>query len=55
MLESGLLMRGGYLEQLKVLGMQVQLQKMESVEIPAYTGSFKFNYGMPIDYEEKAE
>ncbi|HAA08659.1 MAG: DUF881 domain-containing protein [Syntrophomonadaceae bacterium] len=55
MLESGLLMRGGYLEQLKVLGMQVQLQKMESVEIPAYTGSFKFTYGMPIDYEEKAE
>lgn len=55
MLESGLLMRGGYLEQLKVLGMQVQLQKMENVEIPAYSGGFKFDYGAPIDYEEKAE
>jgi uncharacterized protein YlxW (UPF0749 family) len=55
MLESGLLMRGGYLEQLKVLGMQIQLQKMENVEIPAYTGSFKFDYGAPVDYEEKAE
>ena len=54
-LESGLLMPGGRLEQLKVLGMPVQIQKLEKVEIPAYTGSFRFNYGAPVDYKEKAE
>jgi len=55
MLESGLLMAGGYLEQLKVLGMQIQLQKSEKVEIPAYTGGIKFEYGAPVEFKEKAE
>lgn len=55
MLESGISMRGGYLDQLKLLGMQVHFQKHEKIEIPAYTGSFKFDYGKPIKYEEKAE
>lgn len=55
MLESGIMMRGGHLEQLKFLGMQVHLQKEENVKIPAYTGRFKFEYGSPIEYKEKAE
>lgn len=55
MLESGIMMRGGHLEQLKFLGMQVHLQKSEKVEIPAYSGSFKFDYGAPIEYKEKAD
>jgi len=54
-LESGLLMPGGRLEQLKVLGMPVQIQKLEKVEIPAYTGSFKFDYALPVEYKEEAE
>jgi len=55
MLESGITMRGGYLDQLKLLGMQVHLQKLEKVEIPAYTGSFKFDYALPVEYKEEAE
>lgn len=55
MLESGISMRGGYLDQLKLLGMQVHLQKHEKVEIPAYTGSIKFDYGVPVEFKEKAE
>lgn len=54
-LESGLNMRGGHLEQLKFLGMQVHLQKNEKVEVPAYSGGFRFDYGVPVEYEEKAE
>lgn len=54
-LESGLLMRGGILDQLKALGMQVHLQKKEKVEIPANTGGFKFEYGAPVEYKEEAE
>ena len=55
MLESGISMRGGHLDQLKLLGMQVHLQKLENIEIPAYTGSFKFEYGEPVEYKEKAD
>lgn len=54
-LESGVLMRGGILDQLKALGMQVHLQKSEEVKIPAYTSGFKFDYGALIEYKEKAE
>lgn len=54
-LESGLLMRGGILDQLKALGMQVHLQKAEKVEVPANTGGFKFDYGAPVEYKEEAE
>ena len=54
-LESGVLMRGGTLDQLKALGMQVHLQKVEKVEIPNYTSSFKFDYGATVEYKEKAE
>ncbi|MBO8159326.1 DUF881 domain-containing protein [Thermosyntropha sp.] len=56
MLESGLMIRGGIVEMLKVGGMQVNIQKMEKISIPAYNGKLKFKYSTPVEYkEEKAE
>ena len=54
-LEIKVLMPGGILNQLKALDMQVHLQKVEKVEIPNYTSSFKFDYGATVEYKEKAE
>lgn len=54
MLESGLTMKGGYLQTLKLLGVQANLQKVENITIPAYSGRMKFSYGSPVQYKEKA-
>ena len=43
-LEKGITMRGGYLEALKFSGIQIQLQKVDQIEIPAYLGPFKYNF-----------
>lgn len=53
-LQSGLLIKGGYLESLKFYGIQTQVQKSKNVEIPAYNGVMKFIYSSPMKYEEKA-
>ncbi|MDD3893830.1 MAG: DUF881 domain-containing protein, partial [Syntrophomonadaceae bacterium] len=55
MLESGLMIKNGYLESLKLLGFPVNIQKADKVEIPAYKGRVKFTYGSPIIQKEKAE
>lgn len=44
MLESGLSIKGGIVEELKYYSLQVQIQKSERVKIPAYSGALKFNY-----------
>lgn len=44
MLESGLSIKGGIVEELKYYSLQVQIQKSEQVKIPAYSGALKFNY-----------
>ncbi len=44
MLESGLSIKGGYLEARRYAGLQITLQQIEDVEIPAYTGPFQFEY-----------
>ncbi|HZK43345.1 MAG TPA: DUF881 domain-containing protein [Syntrophomonadaceae bacterium] len=54
MLESGLNMKGGYLQTLKAL-VQVNLQKSEDINIPAYSGRTKFSYGSPVQFKEKAD
>lgn len=54
MLESGLTMKGGYLQTLKGLDMQINLQKKENIVIPAYSGRMKFTYSSPVQYTEKA-
>ncbi|MGR6836183.1 DUF881 domain-containing protein [Syntrophomonas erecta] len=55
MLESGVNMRGGHLEFLRALGMQVHIQREQNLVINAYSGSLKFNYGVPMEYKEKEE
>lgn len=44
MLESGLTIKGGVAQKLKDYGLQVQIQKLDNVEIPAYTGVVKTKY-----------
>jgi uncharacterized protein YlxW (UPF0749 family) len=54
-LQSGVLIKNGYLESLKVIGIQVQVQKVDDIQIPAYAGVTKFNYSKPVQYKEKAD
>ena len=50
MLESGLSIKGGYIESLKlVYGMEVQMQKSDRLEIPAYKGSLRAKYLSPVE------
>ena len=55
LLESGLSIRGGKLEELKTFGLQTQLVRNDNVDIPAYTGALKFQYAAPIQSKKKAE
>lgn len=54
-LESGMLIKGGYMGSLQVLGIQANIEKAEKLDIPAYSGSMNFSYAIPMKYEEKAE
>jgi uncharacterized protein YlxW (UPF0749 family) len=55
MLESGVLIKNGYLESLKLLGFPVNIQKAEKIDIPAYNGRVKFAFGAPMEQKEKAD
>jgi len=55
MLESGITIKGGWLETLKALGFQTHLQKMENINIPAYSGRVKFSFAKPVQSEKKAK
>lgn len=44
MLESGLTIKGGVAQKLKDYGLQLQIQKDNNVEIPAYSGVVKMKY-----------
>lgn len=55
MLESGLTIKNGYWEALKFSDLQVQMQKVENIEIPAYKGAHTFNFSIPVERKEKAE
>ncbi len=47
LLESGLTIKGGKLDELNSFGLQTQLVRNNNIEIPAYTGSMKFEYTTP--------
>lgn len=47
-LENSLRMRGGVLEALQFWGIQVAVKKQEMVKIPAYKGTFRFEYAKPV-------
>lgn len=47
LLESGLTIKGGKLDELNSFGLQTQLVRNNNIEIPAYTGSIKFEFTTP--------
>lgn len=56
MLQSGMLIKGGYVESvLKPIGLSVQVQKSEKIQIPAYNSVIKFDYSIPVQYKAKAD
>lgn len=55
MLESGMLIKGGYMGSLQVLGINATIAKAEKLDIPAYSGSMNFTYAVPVKYNKKAE
>lgn len=47
-LENGLRMRGGQVELLQVWGMQITIKREDKIKIPAYKGTFKFEFAKPV-------
>jgi len=47
LLESGLSIRGGKLEELKFFGLQTQLVRSDMIEIPAFKGALEFKFTDP--------
>ena len=47
-LENSLKMRGGVIETLQFWGIQVSVKTQELVQIPAYKGTFRFEYAKPV-------
>ncbi|WP_312515184.1 DUF881 domain-containing protein [Anaerospora sp.] len=47
-LENALKMRGGVIETLQFWGIQVVVKQSASVELPAFKGTFRFQYAKPI-------
>lgn len=47
-LESSLRIKGGWLETLEIWGIKSQVQRVETVQVPAYRGSLAFRYAQPV-------
>jgi len=48
-LVNALKMRGGVVETLQFWGIQISIKPQEVVEIPAYKGTFRFEYAKPVE------
>jgi uncharacterized protein YlxW (UPF0749 family) len=48
-LEAGITMKGGYLEALRFSGIQINLQKVEQLELPAYNHPLQFEHTRMAD------
>jgi uncharacterized protein YlxW (UPF0749 family) len=53
LLESGLSIRGGKLEELRSFGLQTQLVRNDMIQIPAYSGVLNFQYTSPTESDAK--
>lgn len=51
-LENALKMRGGVVETLQFWGIQVSIKNSEEVTVPAYKGTFRFEYARPVKEEK---
>lgn len=47
-LENALKMRGGVIETLQFWGIQVTIKRHDTLKIPAYKGTFRFEYAKPL-------
>lgn len=47
-LENSLKMRGGVIETLQFWGIQISVKKQEIVQVPAYKGTFRFEYAKSV-------
>lgn len=47
-LENALKMRGGVVETLQFWGIQVNIKKLDEVNVPGYKGTFRFEYAHPV-------
>jgi uncharacterized protein YlxW (UPF0749 family) len=47
-LETSMKMRGGIIEYLQVFGIQVNIKKQASIDMPAYIGPIQFKYFKPV-------
>jgi len=52
-MENALRLRGGVVETLQFWGIQVAIKVQDNVTIPAYKGSFRFDYAKPVAGEVK--
>ncbi|MBP2651460.1 MAG: hypothetical protein H6Q74_2285 [Firmicutes bacterium] len=52
-MENALRLRGGVAETLQFWGIQVTIKTEDKVDIPAYKGSFRFDYAKPVNGEVK--
>ncbi len=48
-LQTSLMIKGGWVETLQLWGIQVVVQKAELVEVPAYKGSVKYVHAEPVE------
>lgn len=49
MLESGMSLKGGYIETLKFTGMQIEMKKVDKIKMAAYNGSTKMTFGKAVN------
>jgi len=47
-LDNALKMRGGVVETLQFWGIQVTIKKLDDVQVPAYKGTFRFEFAKPV-------
>lgn len=47
-LENSLKIRGGVIETIQFWGVQVTVKQSDNVQIPAFKGTFRFNYAQPV-------
>ncbi|WP_413782428.1 DUF881 domain-containing protein [Anaeroselena agilis] len=47
-LENALKLRGGVIETLQFWGIRIEVKQSANVQIPAFKGTFRFNYAQPV-------
>ncbi len=51
-IESTLTIRFGVIEQMKSYGLRIDIEQMDELEVPRYSGIIKYRYAKPVEEEE---